>query len=522
MVVQLADVLLADGSHVVVHYDQSSSRQSPAPFNRLLQAKQSNFHVTDSVDVVWGEWSIVQATLNCLATLSNTNQEFDYVTLLSGSCYLTKPTSLLDNYLIRQKGMEFIESHDGENYRWVTDGLQTERWLYYHFLNWRKTPFLFTQCLRAQRLLGIERTVPLGISPRIGSQWWTLTWSTLLKILQLAQDHSLVNFFRKTWIPDELFFQTMVHHVVADKNLISNKSLMQCNFEYGGKPRIFYNDNYCELISSEFFFARKISKAASCLRSELDIVSKMNISSFTAQILRPLAPATSMLRPALMGTVSPFSYTFFRPEKQSDTQAGQLELHSLETSFFLVLSCNNVRLTEIYTTLSQHPELSCHGRLFDDNGKGKGSGFFTDYASKKTLLRKKLDHSSNKFPGFLANPIEDRSIHEMLWWLIVELGCIVIYDKSKTDDSPDITLSSVLRLLVDKECQKDRIVDPVSPLGVYIRICSEIFQLEQIGVSAWIENIVAETGKHYIQSGADMTDEHLAETLASITKAQSS
>ena len=103
----------------------------------------------------------------------------------------------------------------------------------------------------------------------IGSQWWCLRRRTVEWILDLCRQRpDIMRFFRTTWIPDETFFQTLVPHLVPEKE-IRTRTLTFLMFTDYGMPVTFYNDHYDLLLSQDFLFARKISPAAHELKRRL-------------------------------------------------------------------------------------------------------------------------------------------------------------------------------------------------------------------------------------------------------------
>jgi hypothetical protein len=78
----------------------------------------------------------------------------------------------------------------------------------------------------------------------------------------------VMRFFRTTWIPDETFFQTIVRHVVPEKE-IETRTLTFLMFTDYGMPVTFYNDHYDLLLSQDYLFARKISPDALTLKARL-------------------------------------------------------------------------------------------------------------------------------------------------------------------------------------------------------------------------------------------------------------
>jgi hypothetical protein len=91
--------------------------------------------------------------------------------------------------------------------------------------------------------------------PHLGSQWWCLTRQTLSAILESPDREAVDRYFRRVWIPDESYFQTMVRQFSAN---VESRSLTLSKFDFQGKPHIFYDDHLQLLRRSDCFVARKI------------------------------------------------------------------------------------------------------------------------------------------------------------------------------------------------------------------------------------------------------------------------
>ncbi|QEM82175.1 beta-1,6-N-acetylglucosaminyltransferase [Halomonas binhaiensis] len=284
---QLRDLLfslLSSGSDVFVHYDANASHDLESESkNWALEGLSGNLYFAERVKVVWGEWSIVQATLNCLYLAREKGFNSDYFMLISGSCMPVKPVALLQKYL-STSGKDHIEIVDAEANRWVTDGIQQERWNYFHFFNWRYQEFFFRASNKVQKTLGVSRKLPLNHIAHMGSQWWCLRSETISAILSLVDSHKeLVEFYKKTWIPDELFFQTLVANLVP-KDEVSMAPLTRYQFNSRGVPRVYYDDSLPELLGETQFFARKISHRAISLKGSLAKIGAMSEDDYSAYV----------------------------------------------------------------------------------------------------------------------------------------------------------------------------------------------------------------------------------------------
>jgi hypothetical protein len=134
-------------------------------------------------------------------------------------------------------------------------GLQQERFTLCFPFSWRRQRVLFDRYVRLQRRLGIRRRLPEGLNPHMGSQWWCLTRQTLSTILDDPRRAEFDRYFRRVWIPDESYFQTLARRYSGN---IESRSLTLSKFDHQGKPYVFYDDHLQLLRRSNSFVARKI------------------------------------------------------------------------------------------------------------------------------------------------------------------------------------------------------------------------------------------------------------------------
>jgi len=265
---RLIRIITSQGHSIAVHYDLKSPGNS---YGQLTDKFAANNRVrfAKRVEVGWGQWGVVQATLNCLDEIDEAAWEPDYVYLISGADYPIRASRQLVDFLTHNCGDEFIESVPSDTVKWVKTGPQRERYQYHWPFNWRERPHLTEFVFKAQRTLRLNRKFVDGMTPWIGSQWWTLSWPTLQKIRSLARDPKLIKFFKTVLVPDELFFQTLVRYVVPHEKII-NCSLTLSQFTDYGYPINYHRDHLEHLIRQPFFMARKISPHSDGLRAALD------------------------------------------------------------------------------------------------------------------------------------------------------------------------------------------------------------------------------------------------------------
>jgi hypothetical protein len=262
-----ARLLASQGDAVAIHYDGNAPA---ADFARLRAAVagQPRIAIAPRVRCGWGEWSLVAATLAMARTALRAFPRASHFYMVSGDCLPIKPRAHIAACLAAS-GHDYIEHHDFFESDWIRTGLKEERLVYRHYVNERARKALFYRMLEVQKRLGLRRALPQGLRILIGSQWWVLRRATLERVLGLiAERPDIVRFFRRTWIPDETFFQTLVLHVTPRAE-VENRTLTFLAFSDYGMPLVLHDDHAGLLEAEEQFFARKIAPGAAALRARL-------------------------------------------------------------------------------------------------------------------------------------------------------------------------------------------------------------------------------------------------------------
>ncbi len=278
-IIEQARQLTAAGDYMAVHFD---ARAPAEAFARITQALADNPNVTFAkrrIKCGWGAWSLVQATLYAVEAAVAAFPRATHFYMVSGDCLAIKSAGYAHRFL-DEADFDYIESFDFFDSEWIKTGLKEERLIYRHLFNERTHKRLFYASLEAQRRLGLQRSVPSDLQVMIGSQWWCLrrqTIESILDFIQLRRD--VMRFFRRTWIPDETFFQTLVRHLIPE-NEIKARSLTFLMFTEYGMPVTFHNDHYDLLLSQDYLFARKISPEAKALKQRLGMLYASDRTEF--------------------------------------------------------------------------------------------------------------------------------------------------------------------------------------------------------------------------------------------------
>ena len=267
-VIAQARALTAHGDTVTIHFDR---RAGAAPMQAIRKALKGNPNIAYArrLRCGWGTWSLVQASLNMIRAAKRRFSGITHYYLMSGDCYPTKSRSFIGRFLDEHPHTDFIEVNDFWEGGWIRTGPAKERLIYRHWFNERERKWWFYTSMDLQRRFGWERKPPDGLSMRIGSQWWLLRAATVDALLaHLRQNKRIRRFFRTTWIPDEIFFQTLVGTLIPAGEIRSAPPTHLIFSDYG-MPVVFYPDHQAYLRGQPRLFARKLSPDAHGMRSDL-------------------------------------------------------------------------------------------------------------------------------------------------------------------------------------------------------------------------------------------------------------
>lgn len=253
-VAQVARHYAEHGYPVVIHADAIVGQEDFARLEaRLDDLENVIFSARHRCE--WGRWGLVAASLDAARAMLTQFPGVQNVMLTSGSCLPLRPLAELRGYLEERPDVDFIESVTTDDVDWTVGGLAHERFTLGFPFSWRTQRRLFDRYVRLQRQFGRKRRIPDPITPHLGSQWWCLTRETLSKIMDDPRRAEFDSYFKKVWIPDESYFQSLAR---LHSRVLESRSLTLNKFDFQGKPYVFYDDHIQLLERSECFMARKI------------------------------------------------------------------------------------------------------------------------------------------------------------------------------------------------------------------------------------------------------------------------
>ena len=257
-------------ARVITHVD---AKVDISPFAGMA-TKHPNVRFTQRrVDVKWGGWSQVDATLVLLSEALPEASDEDYIVLLSGDSYPLRTQAAILHYFHGRGGRQFLQAvpmpvprasreprrEFGSLTRISQVMLEYDREI---------GPDLMTKIVNRLPLYRPFRRALGGRTPYTGSQWWAITGAAARWVLAAAQwDRRFVRLCRTSAVPDEFFFQTLIMN--SPHGAAVSPSLMYVDWarRAGNSPALIDEDSIAELRhraaasdpADAVLFARKVA-----------------------------------------------------------------------------------------------------------------------------------------------------------------------------------------------------------------------------------------------------------------------
>ena len=266
---------LDDGaSKFFIHLDAKTPIES---FAACLEGGHIRF-IEPRERCVWGDFSIVQATIHLMEAASKEQGVF---ILMSGQDYPIQSQGYINAFLESNKGFDFIEIELLEE-KWkpkmVKDKLE-----HYHILHSEERGHSncyapFAHCSVFQKLRTLTHllkgrlsmknfrllcSLPKRIAPferqYAGSQFWAFSERTFYAVLNYIREHkaALEEYYKYTSSSDEIYFHSVLMDLVAKDSTIKLKEQITY-VNYFRKNNVFVTEDFEKLTSAKGkLFARK-------------------------------------------------------------------------------------------------------------------------------------------------------------------------------------------------------------------------------------------------------------------------
>jgi len=231
-----------------VHVNKLTDDETFAAMQAGLAGRENVVWVP-RVKCYWGGFSLLRATLVGIESILASGDLPDHAVLLSGQDYPLRPPTEIERYFAARNGRNLLNHFRLPAPEWAGEGGGLNRLRYPHFERARYK----TRLLR----LPAPRRLPEGLEPYGGMAFWALTGETLAWLMRfLGERPEVLRFFRRTKMPDELFFQTVLLSSLAET--VDNELLHYLDWSSGSAhPATLTVADLPKLRASGRLFARK-------------------------------------------------------------------------------------------------------------------------------------------------------------------------------------------------------------------------------------------------------------------------
>ena len=247
---RLINALQNSNAFFFIHIDKKTELE---PF-RFLEKTERVYFIKSRVKVAWGAYSIIQATLNGFKEILASGIGIEYINLLSGADYPLTNAAKIHQFFEKHRDQNFMEYLSVFN-EWKE---AIPRLTEYHLTNYSFPGKYAVQ--KWLNRLSPARKIPNDLIPVGRSQWFSISADASKFILNyLEENPKVVRFFKLTWAPDEILFQTILYNSEFKKQLINN-NLRYIDWSAGkASPEILTLSDLPKLHASSALFARKFS-----------------------------------------------------------------------------------------------------------------------------------------------------------------------------------------------------------------------------------------------------------------------
>jgi hypothetical protein len=197
----------------------------------------------------WGGFGHVRATLKGIDHVVGDRVPFDYAVLLTGQDYPLRPPAEIGRVLGESGGRSFMRHVALPWSPWGRRGGldRIEDW---HVITYR----------RLHLALPLRRKLAGGLRPYGGSAYWCLSGPLVHFVHGFLREHpDYVRFFEHVFVPDELFFQTIIMNSQL-RDTVENDDLRYLDWSREPAPAVLTVDDLPVLVESGKLFARKFDE----------------------------------------------------------------------------------------------------------------------------------------------------------------------------------------------------------------------------------------------------------------------
>jgi hypothetical protein len=228
-----------------VHVDRKSDSAIYDAMRRAV-ADVPGVHFLPRHRSFWAGFGHVRTTLKGIDHLIASGDPFDYAILLTGQDYPLVPPAAIAETLAASAGRSFMNWFPVPSSWWDGRG-GLDRFERLHVV-WRRSLHV---------PLPWRRRIPGGLAPYGGSAYWCLTRAAVEYVHRYVHAHpEYVRFFRTVYVPDELFFQTILLNSPLRSTIVDD-DLRFLDWNRRPAPAVLGVQDLDAMLASGKLFARK-------------------------------------------------------------------------------------------------------------------------------------------------------------------------------------------------------------------------------------------------------------------------
>lgn len=242
-----------------IHIDKKSDIELQELCNVCLKSK---VYLFKKIEIRWADYSQVECEIFLLEQAIK--NKYTYYHLISGVDMPIKSAKEIFDFFENSNKKEFItfqgDTIEKNKLEWIK---------YYYFFgriskNNKLIKVIEHMSIVIQKLIGINRIKKRKIKYMNGDNWFSITHELAKYII--SKKSTLYDQYKYTKSPDEIFIQTIIYNSKFIKKLYKNnyndnhEDCMRKIDWARGRPYIFKNSDFKELIDSDCMFARKFDE----------------------------------------------------------------------------------------------------------------------------------------------------------------------------------------------------------------------------------------------------------------------
>lgn len=248
---RLIDRLKHNNADIYIHVDKKADINKFEGISKLANV----FFIKKRINVEWGNYNMIEATLNSFEEILSVNQKYSHINLLSAQDYPLTGAQHIHDFLSANVDKTYMRWYLIPD-EWDEPINRISKYSFgdYKFRGKHQLQTLFNKVLPA-------RKPPANLKMYGRSQWLTITPVCAQYVIDyLKRNNGVRRFFKQTWACDELVFQTILVNSHLKDTLV-NDHLRYIKFKRGdSRPKTLTMDDAVELTASGKFYARKFDK----------------------------------------------------------------------------------------------------------------------------------------------------------------------------------------------------------------------------------------------------------------------